>query len=185
MLVFFGGFHFRLSMVRWSQSTWWTCGQGTTPTTLASGSSSALAIISSISFCSSSSNNDDGKLEKPMTEAMDELYGEAPLQEPVVNGINTRFALCSSMSDQRLHRHRRWDRSAAPHLRASNCPEDNAKEGERRIRDCLIVYLMLRICALYKAQGYPARQLCSVQCANVSTKVRDLDDCQKFEVEAN
>ncbi|XP_047071677.1 uncharacterized protein LOC124680640 isoform X3 [Lolium rigidum] len=177
-------------MVRWSQSTWWTCGQGTTPTTLASGSSSALAIISSISFCSSSSNNDDGKLEKPMTEAMDELYGEAPLQEPVVNGINTRFNCCVALTlqwcqNQRLHRHRRWDRSAAPHLRASNCPEDNAKEGERRIRDCLIVYLMLRICALYKAQGYPARQLCSVQCANVSTKVRDLDDCQKFEVEAN
>ncbi|XP_071684313.1 uncharacterized protein [Lolium perenne] len=43
--------------------------------------------------------------------------------------------------DQQLHRHRRWDRRAAPDLSASNCPEDNAK-----------------------AQGYPARKLCSVQC---------------------
>jgi hypothetical protein len=49
-------------------------------------------------FCSSSSSNDDDKLDKPMTEAMDGLYGEAPLEEHVVNGINTRFALCSSMS---------------------------------------------------------------------------------------
>ncbi|XP_051209692.1 uncharacterized protein [Lolium perenne] len=129
---------FRLSMVRWSQSTWWTCGQGTTPATLASGGSSTLAVICSISFCSS---DDDDKLDKPITEAMDELCGEAPLEKPVVNGINTRFALCSSMSDQQLHRHRRWDRRAAPDLSASNCPEDNAK-----------------------AQGYPARKLCSVQC---------------------
>jgi hypothetical protein len=44
------------------------------------------------------SSDDDDKLDKPITEAMDELCGEAPLEKPVVNGINTRFALCSSMS---------------------------------------------------------------------------------------
>ncbi|XP_047054180.1 uncharacterized protein LOC124660413 [Lolium rigidum] len=87
-------------MVRWSQITWWTCGQGTTPATLASGGSSALAVICSISFCSSSSSNDDDKLDKPMTEAMDGLYGEAPLEEHVVNGINTRFNCCVALTLQ-------------------------------------------------------------------------------------